>query len=88
MSIWHGKNVTSMGPAIGTNVSKSYNIFLLQSSNKAQVPGLLDAPKGKYQSLDTRGSNDRERVNAHIGIGAKMGFSAKLPKSTGLSSTV
>ena len=77
-----------MWPAIRTDVSKSHYILLLKPSNETQEPRLLNAPEGQYQNFDTRGSNGRERVNAHIGIYAKVGFSAMLSKSTELRSAV
>lgn len=57
--------LTPIWTPIGANITKVDDILAAKPVSKRRKPVRLDLPDGKKQSLDPRGRNGKQRVQAH-----------------------
>ena len=62
-------SLTSMRPAVRTDISESHHINLLQSLHKAAKPRLPDVTDGDQQDPQARRNDNRQRIQAHVALG-------------------
>lgn len=73
--------LTPIGSPIGADVSELDDMFSLQPLGKGRKSGGLDLSKREQQCLHPRGSNGKQRVQAHSSIWSRSASSSGPPLS-------
>lgn len=73
--------LTPIGSPIGADVSELDDMFSLQPLGKGRKSGGLDLSERKQQRLHPRGSNGKQRVQAHSSIWSRSASSSGPPLS-------